>query len=523
MSSAVIGDGKGADQSAVVAFLESASAFGGRPVERIDTHISHVFLAGDRAYKMKRAVKLDFLDYSTLALRHRFCQGEIEANRVMAPDLYLGLVPVVRVDGDFRLGGPGQPVEWLVEMARFDRATQFDRLARRGALSVALVEALADRVAHAHGVCERRPDQSPLRQFRFFRTYIGRILLRLRDDGRDAGDARRWVVLVKQAIGQCADALAARQRQGFVRRIHGDMHLANICVVDGQPTPFDAIEFSDDIACGDVLYDIAFPIMDLLHHGRRDLANRLINRYLALTRDYGGLRLVPLFLSFRAAIRAMAAALGPPGDGRTARVERLERLAVSFLERPPRPRLIALGGLSGSGKSTLAAAFAAEIGDGWGAVVLRSDVIRKRDYGVALGQHLGADAYQPAAREQVYVAMLECARQALAAGQTVILDATFLDQDDRAAAQALADRTPGADFVGLWLDAPLATLRDRLIRRGRDASDATVDVLERQAKRDLADLTWKKVDVSGSLDRSLSRIRAVLVPTHQADDGAVMT
>ncbi len=510
MSSAVISD---ADQSAVVAFLEAGTAFGGRPVERVDTHISHVFLAGDRAYKMKRAVKLDFLDYSTLALRHHFCQCEIEANRVMAPDLYLGLVPVVRVDGGFRLGGPGQAVEWLVEMARFDRRTQFDRLARRGELSVALVEDLADRVAHAHGRCERRPDRSPVRQFRFFRTYIGRILLRLRDDGRDISDARRWVVRVKQAIRQHEETLEARRRAGFVRRIHGDMHLANICLVDGRPTPFDAIEFSDDIASGDVLYDLAFPIMDLLHHGRRDLANRLINRYLALTGDYGGLRLLPLFLCFRAAIRAMAAALGPPSEGRVRQVERLERLAVSFLDRQPRPRLIALGGFSGSGKSTLAAALAPEIGEGWGAVVLRSDVIRKRDYGVALDAHLGTDAYRPAAREQVYVAMLECAEQALAAGLTVILDATFLGNDDRAAAEALADRTQGADFVGLWLDAPLATLRDRLIRRGQDASDATVDVLERQAERDLANLSWTKADVSGSVDQSLSNIRVALAMT----------
>ncbi|MEM8587957.1 MAG: phosphotransferase [Pseudomonadota bacterium] len=351
-----------ADQSAVVAFLQSGAAFGGRPVERIDTHISHVFLAGDRAYKMKRAVKLDFLDYSTLALRHRYCQREIEANRVMAPDLYLGLVPVVRVDGCFRLGGQGQPVEWLVEMARFDRSTQFDQLTRSGELSVALVEGLADRVALAHARCERRPDQSPVRQFRFFRTYIGRILLRLRDHGRDADDARRWVADVKLAIRRHAEDLEMRRRQGFVRHIHGDMHLANICLVDGRPTPFDAIEFSDDIASGDVLYDLAFPLMDLLHHGRRDLANRLINRYLALTGDYDGLRLLPLFLSFRAAIRAMAAALGPPSDGRTARVERLERLAVSFLDKTSQPRLIALGGLSGSGKSTLAAALASEIG-----------------------------------------------------------------------------------------------------------------------------------------------------------------
>ncbi|MEO1224197.1 MAG: AAA family ATPase [Pseudomonadota bacterium] len=509
MSSAVISD---ADQSAVVAFLESGAAFGGRPVERIDTHISHVFLAGDRAYKMKRAVKLDFLDYSTLALRHHFCKREIEANRVMAPDLYLGLAPVVRVDGGFRLGGPGQPAEWLVEMARFDRSTQFDQLVRRGELSVALVEDLADRVALAHARCERRPDQSPARQFRFFRTYIGRILLRQRGDERDTSDARRWVVLVKQAIRQHAEALGARRRQGFVRHIHGDMHLANICLVDGRPTPFDAIEFSDEIASGDVLYDIAFPIMDLLHHGRRDLANRLINRYLALTRDYGGLRLLPLFLSFRAVIRAMAAALGPPSDGRIRQVERLERLAMSFLDHAPRPRLIALGGLSGSGKSTLAAALASEIGDGWGAVLLRSDVIRKRDYGVALDAHLGTDAYRPAAREQVYVEMLECAEQALAAGLTVILDATFLDDGDRATAKALADRAHGADFVGLWLDAPLATLRHRLIRRGQDASDATVDVLERQAQRDLANLTWVKADVSGSVDQSLCNIRAALLP-----------
>lgn len=498
------------DQRDIIDFLASGDAFGGTPVERIDTHISHVFLAGDRAYKMKRAISLDFLDYSTLALRHHFCQIEIDANQAFAPSLYLRVVPVTREADGFRLDGPGAPVEWLVEMARFDSQAQFDRMANQGQLSNPLIECLADSIAAAHQRGEKRPDRGQARLMRFFRNYVGHTLLRFDGDGRDPRQARRWVIQTKRALLRHATAIEARRRHGFVRRFHGDMHLANICLFNDRPTPFDAIEFNDDIACGDVLYDLAFPVMDLIHFGYPDLANRLLNRYLARTRDYGGLRLLPLFLSFRAAIRAMAIALGPPGDDRVDTVQGLERLAVSFLDPPQRPRLIALGGLSGTGKSTLAAAVAPGLAGGVGAVVMRSDLIRKRDHGAAPEQPLAPQAYRPEARERIYLAMLKDARRALRSGMTVILDATFLDQKDRHAAAELAARMTGVAFTGLWLTAPLETLRSRIVARGPDASDATISVLERQAGRNLGQMTWTKVDVSGSIDHCIASLNNAL-------------
>lgn len=497
-------------QCAVVDFLTSGEPFGDWPVERIDTHISHVFLAGDRAYKMKRAIKLDFLDYSTLELRLHYCRREIKANQVFAPSLYLRVVPITMEGDGLKLNGPGAPVEWLVEMARFDSQAQFDRMAGRGALSISMIEQLADCIAGAHQLSERRPDQGQVRLLRFFRTYVGKTLLRFHDGGRDIHHARCWVVLIKRELARRAAGIEARRRHGFVRRFHGDLHLANICLFNDRPTPFDAIEFNDDIACGDVLYDLAYTIMDLIHFDLRDRANQLLNRYLAHTRDYGGLRVLPVFLSLRAAIRAMAVAMGPPSDDRVGTVERLERLAVAFLDKQPKPRLIALGGLSGTGKSTLAAALGPEIAGNVGAVVLRSDLIRKHDYGVLPEQPLSAEAYWPEARERVYVEMMNDARRALRAGLTVILDATFLDEHDRQAAADLAVRITGDAIAGVWLTAPLQILRDRLASRGPDASDATVDVLERQATRDPGHIVWKKVDVSGSVNQSLARVSDTL-------------
>ncbi|MEX1147263.1 MAG: AAA family ATPase, partial [Sphingomonadales bacterium] len=283
-----------------------------------------------------------------------------------------------------------------------------------------------------------------------------------------------------------------------------DMHLGNICLIDGAPVPFDCIEFDDDIACVDVLYDLAFPVMGLVRFGRQREAQLLLNRYLAATRDYGGLALMPLFLTARALVRAMAEGL----SGRLETARTYARLADQ-LRAAPRPRLVALGGLSGTGKSTAAYRLALELAPGPGAVVLRSDEIRKRMFDTVPEDRLGADAYLQSASRTMYSRMGADATTALAAGWPVVVDATFMGPGDRAAIEAVAGAA-GVPFTGLWLDAPADVLRARVTGRRNDASDATVAVLDRQLKANVGPVAWNRIDASGDPADVAARAVAVL-------------
>jgi predicted kinase len=288
-----------------------------------------------------------------------------------------------------------------------------------------------------------------------------------------------------------------------VRECHGDLHLGNIVLIDGQPTLFDAIEFNDDIACGDVLYDLGFLIMDLRHRGLDAHASALFNAYLEETGDYDGLALLPLLLSCRAAIRAKisAASEGVQHDEahRLAQHQaagEYRREAMRLLEHRPR-MAIAIGGPSGSGKSTVAAALAPSVGGAPGAVVLRSDVIRKQICGAGRLDRLGPDGYAPEVSRRVYAELCSRARRILAAGHSVIIDATFLHEGDRKA-MASAALDENVMLQGFWLDAPDAVLVERLRLRQRDPSDADAGVLVKQRRTLVGDLTWTRIDAEYS-------------------------
>ena len=310
--------------------------------------------------------------------------------------------------------------------------------------------------------------------------------------------------------------LLKRGEVGFVRRCHGDLHLRNIVLLDGEPTLFDAVEFSDEIASGDVLYDLAFLLMDLEERGLRASANRLFNRYLApeppdaLT----GLVALPLFLSLRGAIRAKVEA----ANSERLEVEKREETralacryfdcAVQFLANVP-PRLVAVGGLSGVGKSALAGALAPKIGSAPGALWLRSDLERKAMFGIEETVHLLASAYSSDVTRDVYERLIDKARIALGAGQSVLLDATFASAAERNAAAAAAAKV-GVAFAGLFLDAPLATRLERIASRRNDASDADADVARRQIAEPLGEKGWATVAASGSLSGTTDLAQARL-------------
>jgi uncharacterized protein len=345
-----------------------------------------------------------------------------------------------------------------------------------------------------------------------------RIINGNRDNLRAAGavldqDAvERVDAASRAALALCADLIERRREQGKVRQCHGDLHLGNICFHDGRPVLFDAIEFSADLTTTDVLYDLAFLLMDLVHRGLGALANLVLNRYLDLARDDEGLQLLPLFLSLRAAIRAhVTAAAAAQQDGDTARRDEARRylaLAETLL-RPVAPRVVAVGGRSGSGKSTLAQAVAPDLGALPGARILRSDVLRKAMLDLPPEQALPASAYSHAMTRQVYARMQHDAAHILGAGYSVVLDATFLDPVERAAAEQVAGNA-GVPFAGLWLEARRDVMAIRLANRKRDASDATLDVLDRQLASGTGAMAWKTVESGGSLPRVTAAARRAL-------------
>lgn len=490
-------------------------------VERIDTHISVVFLAGSRVLKLKRAVKFDYVDFSTLEKRRAACEAEVAANARTAPALYHGVVAVTREpDGRLALGGEGQPVDYVVDMARFDQATLFDRMASRGALTRPLMSELAAEIAAFHGSASARRDHGGQKGMAWVVEGNLEALGAHVPDVFASEVCRALAHGTRAELARHATLLDARRARGLVRQCHGDLHLRNICLVDGRPTLFDAIEFNEELSCVDTAYDLAFLVMDLAHRQLLPWAHVVLNEYTQRTGDREALALFPLFLSCRAAVRAKigADAAEVQTDAVVAddmRAEARDYLALALAcITPPGPTLVAIGGLSGSGKSTIAARLAPDIGALPGALVLRSDVIRKRLCGAASAlDRLPASAYAPDVTARVYQTLASEAAEILSTGHSVIADAVYVDPRERAAIEAAAVAV-GARFHGIWLEAPAELLAARISARLDDASDATPDVLDRQRQQLPDDIAWHRVNASGSPEHVIEHVRGALAAHH---------
>jgi uncharacterized protein len=503
-------------QQAVFAFLADPATHDGAAVKRIDTHAASVFLAGERALKVKHAVRFPFLDYSTPEKRKAACEAELEVNRGFAPELYRGVVAITRQDGRLALGGDGAPVEWAVEMRRFDENATLDRLAEEGRIDAALADRLGRTVAAAHAKAPAVAGEPWIAALASFLEQ-NEAAFRAAPGLFPADDAAALDRASRAAFARVRPLLAARGRAGLIRRGHGDLHLGNIVLVEDRPVLFDAIEFDPLIAAGDVLYDLAFLVMDLIERDLAGAANIVLNRYLAETQrdaDLEALAALPLFLSVRAAIRAKVTAArleDAAADKRAAIAKTAQtyfRLARRLIE-PPSPRLIAVGGLSGTGKSVLARALAPCVAPDPGAVVVRSDIARKALFGVAETERLPADAYTPDVMAKVYAVLTDKARRVIAAGYSAIVDAVFAKPEERAAVAAVA-KAAGVAFHGLFLTADLATRVARVSARERDASDAGPDVARAQESYDLGALDWTRVDASGTPEETLARAKALI-------------
>jgi hypothetical protein len=502
-----------ASQQPVIDFLGDSASHDGLPVKRLDTHAASVFLAGDRAIKIKRAVRFPFLDFSTLEKRKIACQSEIAVNRAFAPAIYRGVVAITRDgNGKLAIGGKGEPVEWAVEMRRFDESQTLDHLAEAGRIDDTLADALGRAVAAAHRTAPAVTDAN-------FTGTLAKIItqnemeLAAEPDLFSLRNLRALATATRAAFERVKLLLDARERAGLVRRCHGDLHLGNIVLIDGKPVLFDAIEFDDRIATSDVFYDLAFLLMDLVERELPGAANIVLNRYLTDTQrlhDFDALAALPLFMSIRAAIRAkVTAARRRQGDARAELTQRSHAYAglAQKLLAPAKPRLIAVGGLSGTGKSLLARALATELPPLPGAVVLRSDVERKALFGAAETDRLPETAYAADTTAKVYASLAEKARRATAAGHSAIVDAVFAQPAERSAIEKAAG---SAEFQGLFLTAGLETRLARVDTRTGDASDADAGVARMQDQLDLGRITWSKVDASSTAEDTLIRARAML-------------
>ena len=500
-------------QEETAAFLSRPSTLApGLAPEIVDTHISRIFLAGDRAYKMKRAVKLPYVDFSTPALRLSACEKELALNSLTAPGLYLGVRRIVReADGNLAFSETGDLVDAVIVMTRFEQSALLDQMALSGRLSEPVIDEVADMIAGFHR-------SAPLAAPAGGAANMAAVL-----DINEAGFGTSHV-FAREAL----DALAARFRStleshrtlldaraasGRVRRCHGDLHLRNICMLEGRPRLFDCIEFNDAIATVDVLYDLAFLLMDLWHRGFHAHANREMNRYLDITADDGGYVLLPFFMAVRAAVRAHVTATQAESAGSAATALRNEAcsyfdLAADLLQ--PRPSvLIAIGGLSGTGKTIIAEALAPKVWAPPGARIVESDRIRKAMHDTPPETRLPEQAYTPEVSRKVYADLVSKAGLVLHSGGAVVADAVFDRPEDRGKIFDVA-REPDLPFHGFWLATGAAILRERVAARRGGPSDATLDVLERQLQKNAGAADWQQLDAARPVAETVKAILAAV-------------
>ena len=472
------------DHAALVAALAAQL-----PADKvIQTHISSVLLSGDLAFKLKKPAHFSFLDFRPLAARLQFCRDELRLNRRTAPQLYIDVQPVTGTLAAPKIGGSGEPIDYLLRMRRFDPAQGLDEVAARSELTEVQIDALAAAIVALHAVAPMAAAGSGYGAPATVQRWVEANLSELRANTHAAADRARLDVLAgwtQQAFARLRPLIDLRASVGAVREVHGDLHLGNVVLISGTPVLFDALEFNPELRWIDVIADIAFTYMDLLDHGQPALAWRLLSAYFEHTGDYGGAALLHFHAVYRALVRAKVAQLRTqqPQQPQAVRV----RAHASFehylalaeqLAQPTTPRLVVMTGVSGSGKSLVAQALAAQLG----ALRIRSDVERKRLAGLAAGERGDESIYSAEMTARTYARLQQLTAGLLDAGVSVVVDAASLRADERRGLAQVAQQR-GRPVAVVACEAPWAVLQERVSARalvGADASDATPEVLQQQ-------------------------------------------
>eukprot|EP00730_Choanoeca_flexa_P020118 TRINITY_DN9833_c0_g1_i1.p1 TRINITY_DN9833_c0_g1~~TRINITY_DN9833_c0_g1_i1.p1 ORF type:complete len:530 (+),score=127.85 TRINITY_DN9833_c0_g1_i1:20-1609(+) len=520
------------DQSMVIAFLRQPESYRkylqqqSVSVKVIETHSAYIFLINDsHAFKMERAVWYPFMDMAHVEQRKQAAENEFYRNCECSSEIYQRMVAVTQAeDGTLDIDGKGIPVEWLIQMNQFEQEALLSCYAERGELTADIIDELIDNIVSFH-------DQQPV----------------LRDVG--AAGVMQWIqednahelqefakhgfvnsTLVaqlaegqKQAVDNLAMLMAKREEEGWVRLCHGDLHLRNVVNINGHPRLFDCIGFNDKLAKTDVAYDLAFLLMDLLHRDKKALASRALNRYLQRTHSYECLRLMPMYVSFRATIRAkVACAEATSCRADDNKLKHLKqscqdyiRLALACLEPSDKLRVLAVGGASGTGKSTLASSLVPLLGGVLGAVQIRADVIRKQQHDLAFDVKLPKEGYSAEATKRCYAELIAKAVEMYNMGFCAVVDATFSDSAQQLAIQQAMNKL-GIPFQGVWLTAPKEVLLKRVAQRQqaqlKDASDMTAELLKTKEMPLCNDVEagWKLVPAEHEPQDVLARTKACL-------------
>ena len=490
----------------------------------VETHISWVILTGSLVYKIKKPVKLDFIDTSTLDRRRHYCNEELRLNRRLAPDLYVRVVPITRRNGQARIHGTGTPMEYAVCLKQFSADAELPALLQHGDVSLPEIQRLGETLAYFHlQTPEFSGTHAPEATQRMYDTVLDNLeqLLEYTKQRRSGPELRRLWDWTRRAILTHEATFETREREHRIRDCHGDLHAANIVRYEGRLLPFDCIDFDPQLRCIDVINDIAFLIMDLHTHGRSDLGAALLSRYLEITGDYDGVRLLPFYAVYRALVRAKVDAIAAEQSRHlVARYnERLQRRVRTAIEltKQPRPILLLMHGVSGSGKSWLSEQLVAPLH----ALRIRSDVERKRLLGPSASNAGFAQGnYAPGMSHRVYARLVECAESCLQGGCNVIVDAAFLAASDRELFTSLADRLlVTCAFISCHADP--TTLLNRVAERaahGTDASEADQAVvrsqlrdfepLDRQQQHQIIKVDTREADAVAKVVSSLGALQA---------------
>lgn len=513
------------DQSETIAALSSPEAYGLKSSRKIilkETNISDVFLTGEKAYKLKRGVKYPYVDYSSAEKRQAACQKELEICDRFAPGLCFGVEEVV-CDKKGRIfirsacsDKNAEVIDYVLVMHEFEEGMLFDNMVERGDLDRFEMMDTAEKIFDLHQKAEVVMSRNPIDIIKG-RIYENNAMIRcFVPDIFDAEDVDALEKDQLESLEKNKELLLKRQKDGKIRWCHGDLTLRNLAMWNGQVMPFNPIEFYDDLTQIDTLYDFAFLLVELESKGQRRLASILFNHYMALSADWEGIPVLPLFLSCRAAVNAYVFAqrsseIKDKHEAALMANRAYEQLVISkrFLE-PPKPVLVACGGLSGSGKSRIARESAPFIGNPPGAVILRDDVLRKNILNTKLDEHLDPSKYSPELEAQVFDLLCHECRCVLQTGQSVVADALFHDARQRQAIEEVA-REMNVNFQGLWVDAPLEVRIERVASRKRNPSDVkTADELRQQLDIDVGPISWDKIDTSGDRMTTLTRVRTLL-------------
>lgn len=454
----------------------------------IETHASWIILTGDFAYKIKKPVNLGFLDFSTLEKRHFLCKEELRLNKRLAPEIYLELVTITGTPAKPVLNKTGKPIEFAVKMLQFPQKAQLDRMLARGEIETSHIDAIASLVADFHKKTMVASKDSAYGDLEHIRKPVENNFLQINKNTKKAGHPliNELEVRCKSFFDKLKPVFIKRKAEGFIRECHGDMHLRNIAWLNNLPVVFDCIEFDSNLRFIDVISEIAFLVMDFKARMHPQLARRFLNAYLEKSGDYAGVYVLPFYLVYRALVRAKIAAIraGQQGISEEEKVKAEKeffnymQLAKSCSEISS-PKLVITRGLSASGKSTITM----QLLEHMDAIRIRSDVERKRIFGISRKERSIAthckDIYTPEATKKTYDKLAELAGKILDAGYPVIVDAAFLkfEERDNFGKLAKAKKVP---FIILEFLATHDTLRQRIIKREKNVSDADLSVLEQQ-------------------------------------------